>query len=181
MPAYVALLRAVNIGQRQTPMARVRDALGAAGFTDVQTYIQTGNVLLTSSARSPARVAAQVRDTLSAEFGFDVPCVVRMPHELVELVGAVDALPDPFPAGRTYAAFLDGELTTPGREAVDAWDAPGEWARVVGPHIVLRLGISAHQAKLTNARIERFGVLATTRDLTVVRALADRWGGAPRA
>ena len=60
MPAYVALLRAVNIGQRQTPMARVRDALGAAGFTDVQTYIQTGNVLLTSSARSPARVAEQL-------------------------------------------------------------------------------------------------------------------------
>jgi hypothetical protein len=105
----------------------------------------------------------------------------ELPHELVELVGAVDALPDPFPAGRTYAAFLDGELTTPGREAIEAWDAPGEWARVLGPHIVLRLGISAHQAKLTNARIERFGVLATTRDLTVVRALADRWGGAPRA
>jgi len=176
MATYVAFLRAVNVGRRQTPMARVREALDAAGFGDVQTYIQTGNVRLGSTLRTAERVAERVREVLSSEFGFDVPAIVRMPSELTALVAAVDALPNPFPDGRTYAAFLDREPSDEARQTLDAWDSPGEWARVVGAHVVMRLGIPAHEAKLTNARIERFGVQSTTRDLTVVRALADRWG-----
>jgi uncharacterized protein (DUF1697 family) len=177
MPTYVALLRAVNVGRRQTPMARVRAALEDAGFSDVQTYIQTGNVLLRSAARSPEKVATRVREVLSGEFGFDIPTIVRVPHELVELVAAVDSLPNPFPQGRTYAAFLDVEPSAAAVAVLNDWPAPGEWVRVVGRHVVMRLGVSAAQATLTNAKIEQHGVVATTRDLTVVRALATRWGG----
>jgi len=177
MAAYVAFLRAVNVGRRQTPMARVRSALEAGGFSGVQTYIQTGNVLLTSTARTEATVAARVREVLSGEFGFDVPTVVRRPGELVDLVTAVDALPNPFPEGRTYAAFLDQEPSAAATATLNDWPAPGEWVRVVGRHVVMRLGVPASEATLTNARIERHGVVSTTRDLTVVRALATRWGG----
>lgn len=177
MPTYVAFLRAVNIGRRQTPMARVRATLETHGFTDVQTYIQTGNVLLTTTARSPEKVAQRVCEVLSGDFGFDIPVVVRRPRDLVDLVAAVDALPDPFPQGRTYAAFLDQEPSDAATAVLNDWSAPGEWVRVVGRHVVLRLGIPANVVTLTNAKIERFGVVATTRDLTVVRALATRWGG----
>ena len=177
MPTYVAFLRAVNIGRRQTPMARMRATLEASGFTDVQTYIQTGNVLLTTTARSPEKVAQRVREALSGDFGFDIPVVVRRPRDLVDLVAAVDALPDPFPQGRTYAVFLDQEPSDAATAVLNDWSAPGEWVRVVGRHVVLRLGIPANVVTLTNAKIERFGVVATTRDLTVVRALATRWGG----
>lgn len=177
MPRYIGFLRAVNIGRRQTPMARVRASLESVGFTQVQTYIQTGNVLVTSAIRSPDRVAAQMQEALTAEFGFDVPTIVRMPSDLPALVAAVDAFPDPFPAGRTYAAFLASEPDAVAVALLDAWAAPGEWARVVGRHVVMRLGVPAHQSTLTNAKIERYCGTATTRDLTVVRALADRWGG----
>ncbi|MGB2701906.1 MAG: DUF1697 domain-containing protein [Candidatus Phosphoribacter baldrii] len=177
MPRYVGFLRAVNVGRRQAPMARVRAALEAGGFSEVQTYIQTGNVLVTSAARSSQRVAHQIEQVLTAEFGFEVPTIVRMPSDLPALVAAVDALPNPFPDGRTYAAFLASEPDAEGRALLDAWDAPGEWARVVGRHVVMRLGVPAHASTLTNAKIERHCGRATTRDLTVVRALADRWGG----
>ncbi len=176
MPSYVGFLRAVNVGHRQIPMARVRSALKTAGLADVETHIQTGNVHVTSTLRTPAKVAAVMRQALAAEFGFDVPTVVRTPDQLTELVTAVDALPHPFPAGRTYAAFLAAPLGPEATATLDDWDSPGEWARVLGPHVVLRLGIPAHRARLTNTRIERFGVTATTRDLTVVRAVAERWG-----
>ncbi len=177
MPRYVGFLRAVNVGRRQTPMARVRSALEAGGYTEVQTYIQTGNVLVTSAVLSPERVAAQIQKVLTAEFGFDVPTIVRIPSDLPALVAAVHALPDPFPGGRTYAAFLASEPDAESRALLDAWAAPGEWARVVGRHVVMRLGVPAHESTLTNAKIERYCGTATTRDLTVVRALADRWGG----
>ena len=161
MPTYVAFLRAVNIGRRQTPMARVRATLEASGFTDVQTYIQTGNVLLTTTARSPEKVGS---GDLRTQF---THCIDIVPT-ILDVVG----LPQP-----TEVDGIDQEPIDAATVVLNDWSAPGEWVRVVGRHVVLRLGIPANVVTLTNAKIERFGVVATTRDLTVVRALATRWGG----
>lgn len=176
MPRYVALLRAVNIGKRQTPMARVRSSLTNAGFDGVQTHIQTGNVLVTTSVLDSEAVADRVRGALTVEFGFDVPAIVRRPEDLSGLLRLVDELPDPFPEGRSYAAFLASPLADDAAAVFDSWDVPGEWARVVGQHVVIRLGVPFHQASLGGARIERAGVMATVRDLRVVRAMEQRWG-----
>ena len=56
MPTFVAFLRAVNVGKRKYPMAELRAALDAAGYEEVETHIQTGNVLLTTPVRSRAKV-----------------------------------------------------------------------------------------------------------------------------
>ena len=55
MPSYVAFLRAVNVGGRFVKMAELRAALEDAGFTDVETHIQSGNVFVRSRRRSTAR------------------------------------------------------------------------------------------------------------------------------
>ena len=174
MPVYVAFLRAVNVGKRQTQMARVRSSLEVAGFTGVQTHIQTGNVLVSTPSPRADEVAGRVSELLSAEFGFEVPAIVRRPEELSELVAHIGALPDPFPLGRTYAAFLSAPLSAEAAAAFVGWDVPGEWPRVVGPHVVLRRAPD-HELILTGARIERGGVLATVRDLRVVTAIVKRW------
>ena len=161
-------------------MARVRAILGAAGYESVQTYIQSGNVLLTPGAGIPSArgaVAAHLATVLTDEFGFDIPVIVRSPAELAALVAEVATLPDPYPEGRSYLAFLDRPLPDAKRAVFDEWSAEREWARVVsaGDTVLYRLGVSAHEAKLTNARIERQGVVATSRDLRVVTELAARW------
>lgn len=175
MPAYVAFLRAVNVGGRTAPMATVQKVLREAGFGDVMTYIQTGNIRLTTPTRTPSSVAARVRELLSAALGFDVPTIVRRAEELPPLVDAIGGLPDPFPDGRTYIAFLDRELSAAHTAELEGWDRPGEFIRVVGPHVVYRLGVSFHEARFSNARVERTGAIATTRDLRVVARLAERW------
>lgn len=176
MPAYVALLRAVNVRPRWVPMARVRELLPEHGFRDVQTYIQSGNVRVRSTLRSTTSVAERVRTVLSDEFGFDIPAVVRRPEALTALVRQVDALPTPLPGARAYVAFLDRAPTPAHRDVLDGWDEPGERARVLDDHVVLWFASGVHEARLTNARIERGGVVSTSRNLDVVRALADRWG-----
>ncbi len=176
MPAYIALLRAVNVGRRQTPMARVRAVLEAGGFTEVATIIQTGNVRVVTPMRSPAAVADRVAEVLGAEFGFDVPAIVRRPAQLPTLVAAVEALPDPYPGGRSYVAFLDRVPAAGTADTLAGWSREGETAYLLDDHIVLRLGVSFHEAKITGARIERLGVVATARDMTVVRRLATEWG-----
>ena len=59
MPSHVAFLRAVNVGGRFVRMAELRAALEAAGFTDVETHLQSGNVRVRTPMRSTAKVAAE--------------------------------------------------------------------------------------------------------------------------
>jgi hypothetical protein len=59
---------------------------------------------------------------------------------------------------------------------MNGWDVPGERAHVKGRELYLWLTHRSHAAKLSNARIERGGVLATTRDWKVVSALGEAWG-----
>lgn len=80
MPVWIGFLRAVNVGKRQVRMASLRTLLEAEGYEDVETHIQSGNLKVRSSARSAATVETDLRRAISAEFGFDVPVVVRTPR-----------------------------------------------------------------------------------------------------
>src|SRR5688500_1099201 len=86
MPRHVALLRAINLGaKRKVPMARLRELLTEHGYSDVVTYVQSGNVVLTSRKR-PESVERDLRKLLSREFGFDIPVIVRSRDQLAALV-----------------------------------------------------------------------------------------------
>ena len=61
MPSYIAFLRAVNVGGLFVKMDSLREALGDAGFSDVQTHIQSGNVFVRSARRTPHRIFHRLR------------------------------------------------------------------------------------------------------------------------
>src|SRR2546421_9716188 len=67
-------------------MPELRDLLTGAGFKDVRTYVQSGNVVLTSGA-SPSKLTRQVEEEIERVFGFPVKVVVRKRTELAEVVG----------------------------------------------------------------------------------------------
>src|SRR5437868_6739570 len=81
----ILLLRGINLGpHRRVPMPELRTALSEAGFADVQTYVQSGNVVLTSRA-SPAKVGARAEALIAERFGLDVDVIVRTAEELSEV------------------------------------------------------------------------------------------------
>jgi uncharacterized protein (DUF1697 family) len=80
------LLRGVNlVRNNRVPMPRLRADLEEAGFGDVQTYVQSGNIVLTSKA-SPDRVAQRVRALIKKKFGHDIAVIVRSHAELKAVV-----------------------------------------------------------------------------------------------
>src|SRR5947209_18300532 len=82
----VALLRGINLGpNRRVPMPALRELLGGAGFEGVRTYVQSGNIVL-SGKGSPDAVAQRIRELIAAEFGLEVPVVVRTRDELADVV-----------------------------------------------------------------------------------------------
>ncbi len=177
MPTYVVLLRAVNVGGRFVKMAELRATLERAGFADVQTHIQSGNVFVRSARRSGGAVGTEMMRVLEQWAGFDVPCIVRTPAQLRAAVATIDAVPPLLDGGKRYVAFADGAVPAAAATRLDAWDAPGERCRVLGAEILAEMRNGFHKTTLTNSRIERLtGRTTTWRDLEVVRAIDQKWG-----
>src|SRR3954447_6153470 len=86
MARHIVLLRGINIGSRnRIAMPELRKALEAAGFDDVETYVQSGNVVL-SSRRSAAEVARACERQIEQSFGLDIDVVVRTRAQLAKAV-----------------------------------------------------------------------------------------------
>ena len=86
MPRYAALLRGINLGStNRVSMPDLRSALAEAGFDDVATYVQSGNIVL-SGPRSADEVARRVERVVAERFGLDVPVVVRTARQIVAVV-----------------------------------------------------------------------------------------------
>ncbi|HYN30639.1 MAG TPA: DUF1697 domain-containing protein [Dermatophilaceae bacterium] len=178
MPAYVAFLRAVNVGGRVVRMQALREALEASGFGDVQTHIQSGNVRVSTPLRSAARVEERLERVLGECAGFDVPVMVRTPSGLRALTDEVAGIPPLLdPPGRRYVAVAKTPVTADAARALTAYEATPERAAVVRGDVLLELGVGFREAKLPGARLERLaGTAVTARDLGVLDTLAERWG-----
>lgn len=177
MARHIVFLRAVNVGGRWVKMQRLREVLTAAGFGEVETYIQSGNLRLTTSMRSPTKVATTLETLLEKEFGFAIQCVVRSPAQLSAVVDRADSFADPLGGAtvRRYVTFFRGTIPTDRATELSQWSEPGERLYADASELHWWLDKPTHQSKISNARLERGGLVATTRDLKVVRALADKW------
>ncbi len=88
MPNYIAILRGINVGgRRKILMADLKSYFRNLGFQEVQTYIQSGNVLFSSNQDLKAEA---IENLLEAEilksFGFEVPVIVRTSDQLKKAI-----------------------------------------------------------------------------------------------
>ncbi|MDX6648714.1 MAG: hypothetical protein QOJ97_665 [Solirubrobacteraceae bacterium] len=105
----IVLLRGINIGpNKRVAMPRLREVLDGGGYEDVSTYVQSGNVVLSSDAEAQ-ELARGVESLIETEFGFTVDVVVRTRDELSEVVRR-DPLGDVAADPRRYqVTFLSAE------------------------------------------------------------------------
>jgi uncharacterized protein (DUF1697 family) len=175
VPTHLAFLRAVNVGKRQYKTADLRAALTGAGYEDVDTYIQTGNVRISSPLRSRAKVQAELEALFLADRGFDVPTMVFTPAELRALVEEAAGLPRKAPAYAHYVSLLQQPATAAQAAAAEALSLPGETVVVRGRAVHLLYDIPYGQAKLSNPKLEKAVGPATNRSLKVLTEIVDRW------
>ena len=176
MPTFIAFLRAVNVGKRKYPMAELREALTDAGFTEVETHIQTGNVLFTTTLRSRARVIAALEKAMLADRGFEVPVVLMTRQELGEVYDEACDFADGKKLKGHYVSLLAETPTQAGAAALEERSGGGEEVRVGTRAVHLMLTTKPyHEATTGNAEVERHLGVATTRNLTVITKLAEKW------
>jgi uncharacterized protein (DUF1697 family) len=170
MPRYVALLRSVNVGGRVLPMAGLRTAFEKHGFEDVETYIQSGNVVFTSSSRSEAAVAKHAHTAIRSTTKLDVPVFIRSPAALRKIIAAqpfVDAAPKAL-----HVTFLEHAPAAALVRALAARPSPPDEFAVKGREIYLCCPNGYGRSKLNNAFFERaLKTAATTRNWNTVQKL----------
>jgi uncharacterized protein (DUF1697 family) len=177
MAAFVALLRAVNVGGTgKLAMADLVKLCEKAGFTDVKTYIQSGNVVFATRA-SEARVKAVLEKALAATMGKPVGVLLRSGAELERVLRD-----NPFkkaPPNRVIVLFLD---KAPAADALAGVHAPGgEELLLCGREVYIHYpeGQGVSKLKVPLAKI------GTGRNLNTVAKLAEMAQGrttrAPRS
>lgn len=181
MPTFIAFLRAVNVGKRQYPMAELRETLTAAGFEEVATHIQTGNALVRTSMRSRAKVTAALEKAMLEDRGFAVPVVLMTPAELAETYEEAQAFAHEFveQGNQVQGHYLTllAEPAAPGQaKKVESRSEPKEEVRVGKRAVHLLLAKPYHEASTSNAEVERHLGVATTRNLSVITKLVEKWG-----
>jgi len=169
--AYIVLFRGVG-GKTQLPVAPLREALAAAGFANVATYINSGNAVL-KSALPRERIAALVAEICARDFAFDKDIHLATLGQWRALIAA-----NPFPKAAATPTFLHAALLAeapePARvEALRALAAGGEGIAIVGKVAYLHTPHGFGTSKLAAKFDKGIGVANTARNWNTVLKLDE--------
>jgi uncharacterized protein (DUF1697 family) len=174
MARLVVLLRGINIGSRnRISMPELREALEDAAYDDIGTYLQSGNVVLTSS-KSAKQVAQDCERLIANRFGLEIAVVARTRSELAKVVDRnplEGVAKDP---KRYQVSFL---ATKPAPKLVRELEdvaANGEEVVSIGRELYAWHPAGIARSKLwTRLAGKNLGVTATARNWTTVTKLLE--------
>lgn len=153
-------------------MPALRDVLEAVGCTEVQTYVQSGNAVVTWNGPAD-QLAAAVRAELTGAVGLDVLVMVRTGAELAAVVDANPFADEAFDPKLLHVAFLTGPPAPERLAAVDHGELLPD-RMVVGERVLyLRYATGSQNSPLARVRLD---VEATARNWRTVTALRDLAG-----
>jgi uncharacterized protein (DUF1697 family) len=171
---FVALLRGINLGSRnRVAMPALREALVEAGFGEVRTYVQSGNVVLSSRAKAET-VRKKVEKVLEERFGLDVAVVVRSRAELAAVARRNPLRKVATDPKRYQVTFLSAKLPAKVVRELEGVAAAEERVVVSGREVYAwhpkTIARSKLWAKLAGKSL---GVTATSRNWATVEALLE--------
>ncbi len=177
MPTYIALLRGINVsGQKKIKMADLKSHLEEIGFENVQTYIQSGNVLFESDESSIDKLENRIIDKIKEKYGWDVPTLVKTATDFQRALDNNPYVNDKEDQ-KVYFVFLKEEPAPEHVDKLAQTDYSPELYTIDGKNIYLYPANGFGKAKLNNNLFEaKLKVQATTRNLKTVRTLLEMAG-----
>jgi uncharacterized protein (DUF1697 family) len=175
---YIALLRAINVGGNNiVKMDRLRKLFEGEGFTNVETFIASGNVIFDGAGKTGGFERA-IETMLKNALGYEVSTFVRTGAELRALA-AHDAFAPAAVARATRfsVAFLAKPLDTKGNKALMALRSHHEDFHVHDREIYWLSKVMQSESKISNAIFEKtLGQRSTVRGISTVRKMAEKYG-----
>ena len=169
MKTYIVLLRGINVsGKNKLPMADLRDLLTELGFQNVKTYIQSGNIILTSD-ESKTTICKKIKDGIATKFGYDVPVIAKT---ISEWKKAIKNYPFPIENEKIVAfTFLDKKSEIAEIEIKNIGD---DKFKIDKDLVYIYCPNGFGKSKITNNLFEKkLKVIATTRNLRTTLKLLE--------
>jgi len=172
---YVALLRGINVGgKNKLPMADLVAIFEDAGCRDVESYIQSGNVVFRATASLGKRIAPLVSGVIAERFGHQVPVMTRSGPELRQVVSRNPFLRRDAEPRALHVAFLAEKPTPAQVAALDPNRSPPDELSVLGREIYLLLPNGVARSKLSNKYLDsKLGTTSTLRNWKTVLRLSE--------
>lgn len=167
MTKYIVLLRGINVsGKNKLPMKDLRELLNSSGFQNVQTYIQSGNIVLDSD-QSAKEVEEGITKSIKAQFGYDVPAFAYTVGDWKQILKDC-----PYEEGekKIYFTFLD---RIPEMTEIEIKKAETDEFTIAN-NMVYLFCLSYGKTKLSNNLFEnKLKVNATSRNFRTVNKLLE--------
>ena len=178
MPKYVAFLRAINVGGHIVKMDQLRQLFEALGFSSVETFIASGNVIFDSTSKSRKTLERKIEGVLREALGYAVATFVRSTSEVVNI-----AEYKPFDdsdlnaeGNVLYIAFTSDEPSTDSKRKLMTFTTVADDFRVYGREVYWLSRKKISESKFSGARLERaLGMPATLRNANTVKRLAAKY------
>jgi uncharacterized protein (DUF1697 family) len=168
---YVAFLRGINLGStNKISMPELRRMAEGLGYTDVATYINSGNLIFTS-IKKPAALEREIASAVSQHFGVSTDVMVRTPAQLKKVL-ADNPYPDGSPSQVTVA-FLTRAAPPQAEDKVAAMATEAEPFTFAGSEVYVHYSNGMGRSKLAEKFSSVIGVSSTVRNInTVAKVLA---------
>lgn len=179
MNRWIVLLRGVNVsGKNKLPMAEFRAALTTAGFSNVKSYIQSGNVVLEADAAlSQDDVSKSVQKTLLNGFHIETPLML-LREERLKKAALTNPLGQEFEkANWMFLYFLSEKPTLPDLEKLTELTTDNERWQLINDVFYVFAGVGAGRSKLIARAEKLLGVAATARNWKTVQKLIEMIDG----
>ena len=174
MPVYVAMLRGINVGgNKRIKMDKLRTSLEALGLEEVETYIQSGNVVFKAAKVTPAAISTKIEASIPKTFGFQVSVITRTADEINEAIAGNPFLKQPgIDPEKLHIAFLSEAPAPAALKKLAGLTVAPDQSRCLGKELYLYFPNGVSGSSLWRHPLDRvLSVITTTRNWKTVNTL----------
>jgi uncharacterized protein (DUF1697 family) len=178
MPRCFAFLRAINVGGHTVKMDVLRGHFETLGFTHVETFIASGNVIFETTARNTPTLEKKIEQHLREALGYEVATFIRTLAELAAMAQYQPFSPALLKTAQALnVAFLADALDAASQQKVAALKTDIDEFHVQGREVYWLCRRKQSESKFSNAVLERtLGRSATIRGFSTIQKLAAKYG-----
>ena len=175
---YAAFLRAVNVGGHVVKMDALKKLFVKLGFTNVETFIASGNVVFETPSRAAGALEQRIGSAIERALGYEVVTFLRTSNELADIAAYVP-FRKPVDTPTFLVGFLHSPLNAGAVKKLMAFASAQDEFHVRGREMWWRSSIGQGKSVFSNKVFEKaLGVRTTLRNVRTVRAMAEKWGEA---
>jgi uncharacterized protein (DUF1697 family) len=173
MNTYISILRGINVsGKNIIKMAELKKLYENLGFLEVQTYIQSGNVIFLSKENNINYIEKTIRNQIRDIFGYDIPILIIKSENLRKVI---ETLPfKDIDNSKLYVTFLSNKCINPPVDKIMNKKGNNELIQIEGQVVYIYCPDGYGKTKLSNNFLEKqLKIHATTRNWKTINKLME--------